>query len=225
MKNKLVEDNFEHDFYENPYSAAKQMKDFFKIDLSQELNKNSSEVEAFVTKNPELLQQYYDLRHYSYRQENGWKGYDGLESEFDKNGQILIALKNGKVIGGCRLMFSSESKILSNEIPHTQHNYQSIIEKYDQRKGLVFGEISSVVVLKGERDRSVSTKILGASLEELKKHGCNYMFGVAVAAACRDYRRIFREFGYFVEIMMSCPWQQRETYNFDKMFPMYSKIC
>jgi hypothetical protein len=67
--------------------------------------------------------------------------------------------------------------------------------------------------------------MLGASLEEFKKHGCDYIFAVAVAVACRNYRIIFREFGYFMEIAMSSPWQERETYNFDKMFPMYFKIC
>lgn len=182
------------------------------------------EVEVFFTKDQELLNQYYELRTQAYREENGWKKYDGSESECDRNSRIIVAVKNGKVIGGTKLMFSDENKFLSNEIPDTDFNYKSIIQKYDKRENLIFSEISSVVVVKGERDRSVSTKMFKANLEESKKHGCHYICGVGVAVVCRDYRRIFKELGYFLEIVISRPWQTKDTYNFARMFPMHVGI-
>jgi hypothetical protein len=247
MKNKLTKANFKNEVDKNFYLGTDQPKNYFKEKLTQKPSKNNldrndlflikssnensnfiqkkSEIKVFATKDSKLLKQYYDLRHFSYVKENGWKNYDGSENEFDRNGKIIVATKDEKVIGGCRIMISNQCKILSNEIPQTKYNYKNVIKKYDKREDLVFGEISSGVVVKEERNRLISKKMLGASLEEFKKHGCDYIFAVAVAVACRNYRIIFREFGYFMEIAMSSPWQERETYNFDKMFPMYFKIC
>ncbi len=185
---------------------------------------SKSEVEVIFTTDRDLLQQYYELRHYAYRDENGWKDYNGLENDYDRQGKILVAVRNGKVIGGTRIMFSDECDRLSNEISGTELNYQSIIKKYDKREGIVCSEISAVVVAKGERDRSVSMKMFEANLEEAHKHGCNYICGVGVAVVCRDYRRIFRELGYYLEIVISRPWQEKETYNLAKMFPMHVRI-
>lgn len=183
-----------------------------------------AEVEVFFTQDPALLKQYYDLRHYAYRDENGWKDYDGSENDYDRQGRILVAVRNGKVIGGTRIMFSDECKKLSNEILGTDLNYQSIIRKYDKREKIVYCEISAVVVEKGERDRSVSTKMFMANLEAAQKHNCNYICGVGVAVVCRDYRRIFKELGFYLEIVINRPWQEKETYNLAKMFPMHVKI-
>ena len=181
-------------------------------------------LEVFFTRDQNLINQYYALRHQVYREENGWKDYDGMESEFDRQARILVATKNSKVIGGTRIMFSDECDLLSNEIPGTDFNYKTIVQKYDKRENIVFSEISSVVVAKGERDRSVSMKMFEVNLRESQEHGCHYICGVGVAVVCRDYRRIFKELGYYLEILINRPWEVKSTYNFIKMFPMHVKI-
>jgi len=192
--------------------------------VSENSLEEKSEVEVFFTKDQNLLDQYYKLRHFSYREENGWKDYDGSESKFDRQARILVATRNGKVIGGTRIMFSDECDYLSNEIPGTDFNYKTIVKKYDNRENIVFSEISSVVVVKGERDRSISMKLFEANLSASKQHGCHYICGVGVAVVCRDYRRIFKELGYYLEILINRPWQEKNTYNLVKMFPMHVKI-
>lgn len=62
-----------------------------------------------VTRDPELLQQYYELRETSFRQELGVPDFDGSEEEPDRCGQILIAHRLRRCLGGVRI--SSEVKL------------------------------------------------------------------------------------------------------------------
>jgi len=181
-------------------------------------------VRSFITQDPDLLKQYYDMRHEAYRDENGWKEYDGSESELDRKGHIIVALKGDKVVGGCRVMFSDECDYLSNEIPDSQYLYMPFIQKYDKREGIILSEISSVVVLKGHRDRKVSHSLFHAGIEESAKKNVSYICGVGVATVCRDYRRIFKDLGFYLEIVIKFIWDQKKKYSFTKMFFMYVKI-
>lgn len=215
--------------FEQDSNSKKVISIFGSDNLSQAQNnvpakEKESEVEVFVTEDRKFLDEYYNLRHFAYREENGWKNYDGAENQFDREGKIVVAVKDGKVIGGMRLMFSNESSYMSNEIPGTIYNYHDIMTKYDKRENLVFSEISAIVVAKGNRNRTITTKMFDVLLKESKKHNCNYMFGVAIALVCREYRMIFKSLGHDVEIVISYPWKQKDTYNFVRMFPMYTKF-
>lgn len=208
--------------------SSSAQKDFSRI-AEEEITKKQEpqpqkEVKVFFTKDKEILDQYYALRHYAYHDENGWNNYNGSENKYDRSGHILVAMRDGKVIGGTRIMFSNECEYLSNEIPGTDFNYNDIVRKYDKRENIIFSEISAVVVADGERDRSVSMRMFEENLKESQRRGCHYICGVGVAVVCRDYRRIFRELGYYLEIVMTRPWQVKETYGFAKMFPMHVKI-
>lgn len=50
-----------------------------------------------------LLDQYYQLREASYRRELGIPDFDGSEQPEDREGQIVLALENGRCIGGARI--------------------------------------------------------------------------------------------------------------------------
>ena len=203
-------------------------QNFFQTFLEKFYNPQTilkgDELEVFITKDSDLLNQYYDLRQTAYRDENGWAGYDGSENKFDRNGKIAVAVEGGKVIGGIRAMFSDECEFLSNEIPGTQYDYKKFIKKYDHRENLVISEISALVVEKNHRDSNVTAAMFGCLFEESKARGCNYVFAVAVAVACRSYRKTLRRLGYDVEIIMNFPWKEKKTYNFIRMFPMYTKL-
>ena len=121
-------------------------------------------------------------------------------------------------------MFSNQCKFLSNEIPGTQYDYKKFIRKYDNREDLIISEISSLVVEKNHRDSNVTAAMFDHVFRESEVHGCNYVFAVAVAVACRSYRKTLRRLNYDVEIVMNFPWKEKKTYNFIKMFPMYTKL-
>jgi len=72
-------------------------------------------IEFKLTREPQLLQQYYELRQQCYRDELGLPDFDGSEEEQDRNGQILLAIQDGRCIGGARI---SPTVTLPSQIQH-----------------------------------------------------------------------------------------------------------
>ena len=76
-------------------------------------------IEFKISRDPHLLQQYYQLREECFREELGIPDFDGSEEERDKNSLKFLAIENGKCIGGARisseLIFQSQIKRLEIE--------------------------------------------------------------------------------------------------------------
>lgn len=68
-----------------------------------------------LTKNPDLLNQYYKLREQSFRDKLGIEKFDGGEDELDKNSNILIARIGERCIGGVRICGNDENSKLPLE--------------------------------------------------------------------------------------------------------------
>ena len=165
------------------------------IDFPETRQKQYSEVEVFFTKDKKFLKEYYNLRHETYCNENGWQNYDGSESQHDTNGRVIVAIEDNEVIGGIRVMFSNKCQYLSNEIPGTQFEYKKLIAKYDCRNDLIIGEISALVVKSGKRDTKIATLMMDMAFKESVLQGCQYVCAVAVAAVCRSDRKTLRKLG------------------------------
>lgn len=60
-------------------------------------------IEFKLSRNTTYLDQYYALRERCYRRELGIAEFDGTEEEQDRQGQILLALRDGECIGGVRI--------------------------------------------------------------------------------------------------------------------------
>ena len=60
-------------------------------------------IEFKLTQDPHLLEQYYALREQCFREELGLPDFDGSEEECDRKGQILLAIQDGRCIGGARI--------------------------------------------------------------------------------------------------------------------------
>lgn len=183
-----------------------------------------SEIKVFATKDQKLLNEYYALRYEAYRDEWGFENFNQFESEFDKQGQIFIALKNGQLVGGACVMFSEDCELLSNEIPNTRYNYTEVLKTLDERSGLSYSEVSGVVVAKNHRDRSVTEKIFEKIISESKNRNHHYVVGISLLAIAREYRIVFKRLNHQLIIVLNYPWKQKETYNFLRMFPMCVKV-
>jgi len=72
-----------------------------------------------VTRDNALLAEYYALRENRYREELGLENFDGSEEEQDRRGKILLAIFEGKCIGGARI--TSEVS-LPSQIEHLALN-------------------------------------------------------------------------------------------------------
>jgi N-acyl-L-homoserine lactone synthetase len=60
-------------------------------------------IEFKLTRDPKLLEQYYALREQCFREELGLPDFDGSEEKEDRQGQILLAIQDGRCIGGARI--------------------------------------------------------------------------------------------------------------------------
>jgi len=64
---------------------------------------NILSIEFKVSTDSRALGQYYSLRERCFRQELGLVGFDGSEDEQDRQGLIVLALKDGHCVGGARI--------------------------------------------------------------------------------------------------------------------------
>lgn len=60
-------------------------------------------IEFVVTNDKESLSQYYALRERCFRAELGLPQFDGSEEEEDRQGHILLAMQDGRCVGGARI--------------------------------------------------------------------------------------------------------------------------
>jgi hypothetical protein len=60
-------------------------------------------IEFKLTRDPRLLAQYYALREQCFRAELGLADFDGSEESHDRQGHIVLAIQDGRCIGGARI--------------------------------------------------------------------------------------------------------------------------
>ncbi len=60
-------------------------------------------IEFKLSRDSELLKQYYELRQHCYREELAIPDFDGSEDIDDQRGRILLAVDNGRCVGGARV--------------------------------------------------------------------------------------------------------------------------
>ncbi len=60
-------------------------------------------LEFRITRDPNVLNQYYQLREQCFRSELGLVDFDGSEDDQDRRSQIMVGLKEGRVVGGVRI--------------------------------------------------------------------------------------------------------------------------
>ena len=76
----------------NPYAVSSAVQEALILSI-----------EIKLSREPEILQQYFDLRGQCYREELGLSDFDGSEEILDLQAKILLATKGGRCIGGARI--------------------------------------------------------------------------------------------------------------------------
>ncbi len=176
-------------------------------------------VKVFITTDPELLKQYYQMRHEVYCVENGWENYHSAENELDHKGKIVVAVKEGRVIGGMRLLTSRWVEYFPNEIPETEFTYRNFLKKFELNTDAVISEISAFFVEKSHRDSTTSTMMLEHAFEEAKLQNCTYNIGISTPLLNRSHRKDIKRLGYKVEIY-SYPWKPQKSQNYVASCPI-----
>ncbi len=176
-------------------------------------------VKVFITTDPELLKQYYQMRHEVYCVENGWENYHSAENELDHKGKIIVAVKEGRVVGGMRLLTSRWVEYFPNEVPGTEFTYRSFLKKFELDVDAVISEISAFFVEKNHRDSTISTMMIDCAFEEAKLQKCDYNIGISTPSLCRSHRKEARRLGYKVEIF-NHPWKPQKSQNYVASCPI-----
>jgi N-acyl-L-homoserine lactone synthetase len=173
----------------------------------------NAEVDVFITKDADLLKQYYAMRHEIYCVENGWENYPSAENDFDHKGKIIVAVKDGKVVGGMRLLTSKWVEYFPNEIVGTEFTYKYFLSKFDLEADAVMGEISAFFVEKSNRDSTISTMMIEKALEEAKLQNCVYCIAIATPLLNRSHRKDAKRLGFKVQIYQY-PWKPQKSQNY-----------
>ena len=71
-----------------------------------------------LCQDPNLLEQYYQLREKCFRQELKITDFDGSEDERDREGQILIARIGDRCVGGARIVPGSPMQYQLDDLAH-----------------------------------------------------------------------------------------------------------
>lgn len=190
---------------------------------SVQLNKFGYKV--FFTRDQKTLLDYYEIRMDAYKTRLGFERFNKLETDFDKEGHVLIVTKDDKVIGGMRLMFTGECRFFSAEHPGTQFQFDKVIRRYhDQRDQLVNMEASGIAAVESGRNFTVLESMFDYATKHAVARSCNYILGIALLPTCRLYRIVLRKLGFHLEIVISNPWEKKEVFNYLPTFPIYVKL-
>ncbi|MES2678139.1 MAG: hypothetical protein V4612_07530 [Pseudomonadota bacterium] len=166
--------------------------------VSQTVNKpkkrnriDVNSIDIKISKDPELLKQYYDLREESYRNDSGFKNYSGDENNFDRNGVIFLGVMKGKVVAGARLVVSSEVDYLPHEDPEKHFIYPEICKTINiDLKGVLYSEVSALTISKELRVNFLD-KLFQSMVEHCRENNIKYIFGVSDMKCSRDYKMSF----------------------------------
>ena len=156
------------------------------------------------TRDPDLLDDYYELRQRCFRRELGVVDFDGSEDSWDRCSDILIAQSNGRCVGGARITVSSaehrrrlpvEAKgmMLCDRLPTLQLAERS------------YAQVTRLAVSEKERSQDMLRALGSAIMDHAIAQGCDYLFGISGMARSRIYRRIFRARGFEYTIHTGVP--------------------
>ncbi len=186
----------------------------------QESGQLNDTKQIFVTRDKNLLSQYYNLRNDIFKNEKGLIKNSWLENEFDDGAAIVVAAINGRVVGGIRVMTSIGSKYLSREISGTEFTYRNLLRTIGLNSDLEYIETSCMVIAPEYRNRTILSEMMRVVIEYGKKLNGSYLIDITSLAFARNIRMIFRSLGYPVTIVASFPWKELEMYNYSKDYPV-----
>lgn len=149
-----------------------------------------------ITRETNLLHQYYRLREASFREELGVPGFDGSEDEYDRQGTVLLAVgRGGAVLAGARIYGNHPGQGRSLPLESRRfrlRNYFPALE-LNRRPYCHWGRL---VIHPAMRGMDFSRAFLGRLLECSSALGYHFAFIVTDQSRARFYRQLHRALGY-----------------------------
>lgn len=158
-------------------------------------------IQFVVTRQRDLLEQYYQLREKHYRLELGLTAFDGGEDELDRRGTVLLAVEDSKqqVVAGARIFGSYPDNPVQLPLETEHFQLNNVFTELDlQRKA--YCHWSRFFIDGRYRSFSFSKDFILHMLETSRALGFDYAFNVTDRSRSRYYRLVHSALGYNYEL-------------------------
>lgn len=171
------------------------------------------EITFEFTRDPALLQQYYNLREQMYIRVWGLKHFAASEDALDKRSHILVARKGKYVIGGARITTRppGSAKLLPME-KNGEVDLQALLPELHLSE-CKYAEFSRLAVdreyLGGALSRLIYQQLNRKSIALRIKH----VFAIAPVVQARNYKKTYNAMGLNYKILTNVNVPDREEYE------------
>lgn len=157
------------------------------------------------TKDPYLLNQYFELREKVYVDEFELGDFSDHQDDYDAapSTHIILAVRksDSKVIGGARIVIHTPGSSLKLPMESEGLLLSKLADDTDLNNH-AYAEICRMCISKDYRNKVVAREIQRKLLEKCNKEwGVKYIFTLSPAAQARAFRAHFKNIGYEMKIM------------------------
>jgi len=153
-----------------------------------------------ITRDPDLLGQYYRIREASFRRDLGLPDFDGSEDERDRSSHILVARYGGRCIGGTRISGRHPGQTLPLPMEEQGLDLHASFPQLRLWEN-AYCQWSRYVVDPEFRTTAVLRQFSNAGIDASRALGYVCNFVVAGMARARLYKRLYSILGYRCEIL------------------------
>ncbi len=171
-----------------------------------------------LSRDPAMLQQYYKIREFCFRNDLGLIDFDGAEDRFDRDGLVMIARDGDQCIGGARISGNltrsgNDTKIQTQQLP-LEHEGLDLGHWFPQleQDQVAYCQWTRLALLPKYRNVDNVRNIVSALIESALQHGYQYAFNVAGMNRARLYKRMHSSLGYRYQIMEQIPVPEEEGF-------------
>ncbi len=147
------------------------------------------------TNNPEMLQQYYNIREYAYKETLGLQHFSGQEDEFDIHSHILIVKAGGNVVGGARLIVSTPQNPQMIPLEEDGLDVKSKFPQLDFSQ-INYCEMSRLALLPEFRNKEIAEEIHRKFIDICARDNIDVGFARTTPLQQRRTKTIFNNLGY-----------------------------
>ena len=179
------------------------------------LNQNQPVVIKF-TQDQAYLRQYYNLRERMYTSVWGLQGFNGQEDEFDQKSHILVAVKDGRVVGGARISVRTPQapNLLPMEKREVSLEHQIADLNLPQCR---YGEYSRLALLPEYRGGGCTLAMYKALNRKSISLNLKFAFALSPLTQARSYRKIYQALGFNYTILEDVVIPENPEYEGIKM--------
>jgi hypothetical protein len=161
---------------------------------------------------PELLQEYFDVRQYSYAQHLGLRKFSGKLDWQDLNSDILLVIDKNKCVGGLRLTVQCREVTPYLPIEDDDFRLKELFPELDL-DNCKYAEISRLALLPAYRSGHQTASIYSLVAKKMDETKIKHFFTVSPLLQAKRVQRIARLLGYEATIFKDIKLPEKNVYE------------